>query len=268
MLLPFIAVGLLLIIYPFVQLVIAAFGSGGISNLSAFFDESANLYVLRTTFVDSAIVTVIAVACGAVLAWSLRVNQSRWNAFFVLAAVFVPFWMGSVIKLYSFTVILERLGLVNRVLMDLHLIQSPLSLLYNQPAVIVGMAYQMLPYAALPLYVGFLSIDLDLIRAAESLGAARVRALWTIAAPLALPSALATTTIVYIVSTGFYLTPILLGGATAPFSASLISQDIFDFYNVPGSAVSSIALLVGALVILLVGYKIVGRERLRKAMTS
>lgn len=265
--LPFIVAALLFVVYPFVRLLITAFGEpNGLGNFSSYFENGANLHVLRITFLDAVIVTVIAVALGSVVAWSLRTTRSHMMRTLLLAAIFVPFWMGSVVKLYSFTVLLERLGVVNRVLTKLHIIDSPLSLLYNQFAVVLGMVYQMLPYAVLPLYVGFLSIDLDLVRAAESLGASRIQALRTVVIPLALPATLATMTIVYVVSIGFYLTPVLLGGDTAPFTASLISQDIFQFYDLAGAAVSAVILLFGAMVVLLVGYLTVGKERLQRAI--
>lgn len=264
---PFIMVALLLVIYPFVRLLVTAFGEpDGFGNITSYLENGANLHVLRITFMDAAIVTVIAVTFGAIVAWSLRTTRSRLMKTALLAAIFVPFWMGSVVKLYSFTVILERLGVVNRILIKLHIIHEPLNLLYNQLAVEIGMTYQMLPYAVLPLYVGFLSIDLDLIRAAESLGASRLHALRSVVVPLALPGTLATMTIVYVVSIGFYLTPVLLGGDTAPFTASLISQNIFQFYDLAGAAVSAIILLIGALLVILAGYLIVGKERLQRAL--
>jgi ABC-type spermidine/putrescine transport system permease subunit I len=146
------------------------------------------------------------------------------------------------------------------------MIAEPLDLLYTQTAVIIGMVYQLLPYAVLPLYVSFASIDLDLIQAAEGLGASRVRAIASIVTPLATPGILATATIVYVISLGFYLTPVILGGATSPFTATLISQNIFDFFDLAGASVSAILLLLGALIAVTLGYLLVGRERLRRAL--
>jgi putative spermidine/putrescine transport system permease protein len=161
---------------------------------------------------------------------------------------------------------LERLGIVNRVLLDLHLIGSPLSLLYNQLAVIIGMVYQLLPYSVLPLFVVFRSIDSDLLKAAQGLGASRVRAVRSIILPLGLPGILASLTIVYVVGIGFFLTPVLLGGATAPFSASFMYDDIFSFYDFTSAAVSALVLLAGAAIVLFVASRFVGRETLRRAL--
>jgi ABC-type spermidine/putrescine transport system permease subunit I len=106
------------------------------------------------------------------------------------------------------------------------------------------------------------------VKAAESLGASRIKALRSVALPLALPGLVATVVIVYVISVGFFLTPVLLGGAASPFTASLIYADIFTYYNVADAAVSGIWLLVGALGVIGVGLVCVGRERLMRALVQ
>lgn|GEM_PF-827897 len=264
---PLLAMGGLFLVYPIIRLVIVAFGPpSGTGNFSSFFKASANLSVMQTTFVDSAIVAVISVLLGAVVAWHVHSTRHRWVRVGLVGCLFVPFWMGSVVKLYSFTILLERFGLVNRILLDLHVISSPLSLIYNQFAVILGMVYQLLPYSVLPLLVVFRSIDDDLVKAAQGLGASRARAIWSVVVPLGLPGIVASATIVYVVGIGFFLTPVLLGGATSPFSASFMYQDIFQFYDFTTATVSAIVLLVGAALVLFIVSRLVGRDQLRRAM--
>lgn len=254
--------GMLLI--PFTRLLMIVLESP--ERVGAFVETPANLKVLRTTFIDALIVTLLSLGLGAVLAWTVRTTRSRTMRLLVLIATLVPFWMGSVVKLYAFTVILQTNGIVNKALIKVGVIDHPLDLLYNELAVIVGMTYQMLPYSVLPLYVAFASVDEDLLLAAQGLGAARWRALTGIAMPLATPGILATATIVYVISIGFYLTPVVLGGVTAPFSASLIAQDVFLFFDIPSAAITAVFLLAGGLLVVGTGYLVVGRERLRRAL--
>lgn len=264
---PFIAIAALFIIYPFIRLVLTALGDPvTLDHVAAYLDNRANLNVLRTTFLASAVVAAIAIVLGSLIAWALRTTNSAAMRLLLYAAVFVPFWMGSVTKIYAFTVLLERLGAVNRLLLSLGLIDTPLPLLYNHFAVILGMVYQMLPFAVLPCYIAFLTIDINLVLAAESLGASRLRALVGIVIPLSLPGLLATATIVYVICLGFFLTPVLLGGDSAQFAASLISRNIFTYYDLPGAAVSSLVLLTGAFVVIVGGTAAVGRDRLRRAL--
>ena len=266
---PMIVLLAVMLVYPLGKLVSIAFGEpDGLGNVGDFFSSKANTRVIRITFVDSAIVTVICVIVGAVLAWSLRTTKSRVTKSLLWAAMILPFLMGTVIKLYALTVLLESHGVINRALQNLGITDKPLDLLYNQFAVVFGMTYQMLPFAVLPLLAGFQTINPELVQAAESLGASRMRALISTVVPLSIPSLLASGTVVYIISVGFFLTPVLLGGATAPFTSSLIAQDVFEFYDVTSAAVSALILLIGSLLVVSVSYALVGRERLSRAVAS
>ncbi|TYB45478.1 ABC transporter permease [Actinomadura chibensis] len=264
---PFLVVAAVFILYPFVELLRTAFGEpDGFGNFGDFFHSPAARRTLWTTCLTSLIVTVIVVAVGAVLAWSLRATKSRLTRMVIALAVFMPLWMGAVMKIYVFTVLFERFGVVNRTLTWLGVIDEPMHLLRTQFAVVAGMVYQMLPYAVLPLYAVYVTIDLNLIQAAESMGASRTRALRDVVAPLALPGLLASTVIVYVICIGYYLTPVLLGGATAPFTASLIADDIFNLFEPAQAAVASVLLLIVAGLVILGGLRLVGKERMRRAI--
>lgn len=260
---------LALLLLPLVRLISIALGDpGGFGNITEFFAIGANTRVMATTFLDSALVAVLCVLVGAVVAWCLRTTTSRLMSGMLWTAMLLPFLMGTVTKLYAITVLLESHGLVNRIVLATGLREEPFSLLYNQFAVVTGMTYQMLPYAVLPLLAGFYTVDLGLVQAAESLGASRLRALASTVIPLSVPSLLASFTVVYIICVGFFLTPVLLGGATAPFTSSLIAQDIFEFYDINAAAVSALILLIGSLLVIGLTYAVVGRERLARAVTS
>ena len=257
------------VIYPFIRLVQTALGDpGGWSNVGFFFSNTANVFVVQITFRDAAIVTLIDVVAGGVMAWALRSARSRLMRFALLSAIFVPFWMGSVVKIYAFTALLGRAGVVNTLLLNLHLTKEPLHLLYTQPAVVAGMVYQMLPLAVLPMYVAFSSIDTDLIIAAEGLGASRARALLDVVLPLAVPAIFATLVINFVLALGFYLTPVLLGGLTSPFTATLIQQDLFAYSDFADASIGGLMLLAGGIASVTLGYFLVGKERLRRAISA
>jgi putative spermidine/putrescine transport system permease protein len=265
---PFLILIGLLVVYPLVKIVLLANESPGfVQNLRDWFDLPSNLTALRVTFVDSLIVTSIAMLLGITVAWSLVTTRSRAVRAILMASIVVPLAMNTILKAYAFTVLFQGPGIVNKVLMYLHVINSPLTLIYNQFAAIVGMVYWLFPYVALPLYVTFLSLDLELVTVAESTGASRARALWDVALPLALPGIFATAVIGYVLSLGFFVIPLLLGGIAVPFVSSRVYSDVFTFYNLQDAAITSVILLVAALVVLFGGYLAVGRVRLMKAIT-
>jgi ABC-type spermidine/putrescine transport system permease subunit I len=264
---PFLLMLVFYVVYPFIRLVQTAVGDpSGWGNIGLFFSNSANALVVQITFRDAAIVTAIDVVAGGLMAWALKSTRSRLMRFVLLSAIFVPFWMGSVVKIYAFTALLGRAGVINSFLLNAHIIQAPLHLLYTQPAVIAGMVYQMLPLAVLPMYVAFTSIDTDLIIAAEGLGASRARALMDVVLPLAVPGIFATLVINFVLALGFYLTPVLLGGLTSPFTATLIQQDLFAYSDFADASIGGLMLLLGGVASVTLGYFLVGKDRLRRAI--
>jgi mannopine transport system permease protein len=266
MVLPLLAMLALFVAYPLLKLILDSFEEGGLANYIEFFQVRANVRVLFITFRVSAIVTALAISLGGTVAWTIRTSKNGVKKAILWVATLVPFWMGVVVKNYIFTMLLGRRGVLNEILRLTGLIDDPLRLLYNEPAVVIGMLYVMLPYAIFPLYVNFVTIDADMIAAAQSLGASRMRAMASVLIPLALPGIVATTSIVFIISIGFYITPIVLGGADSPFIASLIQNDMFKFYDFEGAAVSAVMLLISAVLVLAITLRAVGRERLERAI--
>jgi len=266
---PFLLMLVFYVIYPFIRLVQTAVGDpDGWNNIREFFSNEANVIVVQITFRDALIVTLINVVAGGLMAWALRSTTNRLMRLALLSSIFVPFWMGSVVKIYAFTALLGRAGVINTLLVNLHLTDQPLHLLFTQPAVVAGMVYQMLPLAVLPMYVAFSSIDTDLIIAAEGLGASRARAILDVVLPLAVPGIFATLVINFVLALGFYLTPVLLGGLTSPFTATLIQQDLFAYSDFADASIGGLMLLLGGIAAVTLGYFLVGKERLRRAISA
>lgn len=257
---PFVAFALVLIIYPFVNLLRTAFGEpDGAGNFAQFFEQRTSLRIVLTTVRDPLIAMVIAIFFGSVLAWKLK-TSGRLMRIVILGLVLAPLWMGGAMKAYAFTVLLQSNGVVNSVLKEIGLPGAPFHLLYTQLAVVLGFVYYAMPYAVLPLYAVFNSIDESLIRAAEVLGASRRKALVSVVVPLAAPGVLASSLMIFLILSGYFVTPVLLGGATSPFIASFIQQDVFTFFNLPQAAVSAVILLGVALLALLMGVRHLGKD--------
>ncbi|HYM90353.1 MAG TPA: ABC transporter permease subunit, partial [bacterium] len=110
--------------------------------------------------------------------------------------------------------------------------QLPLVLLHNRFAVIVGMVHYLLPYAVFPIFATMSSIDDRLERVAASLGASRAAAIRLVILPLTLPGVYAAALLVFIISTGFFITPVILGGPREMMAANLVdyyARQLVDF---------------------------------------
>jgi putative spermidine/putrescine transport system permease protein len=209
---------------------------------------------------------LLAVLIGALLAWHVHASARRTVKAVLWLAILLPTWMGVVVKNYAFVIILGRQGVLSVGLQHLHLASGPVDLLYTQWAVIIGMVYTVLPYAVLPLYATFVNISLDLPKAAETLGATRSRAISSVVLPLARPALFATTVIAFVLSIGFYLTPVALGGTRGTFVASLVQTDVFAFFDLPDAAALGTTLLLVATLALSLGFWLVGSDRIRRAL--
>jgi putative spermidine/putrescine transport system permease protein len=216
-----------------------------------------------TTFLSSAVVTAIAVAAGGMLAWYLRTVKRTAVKAVLWVAVLAPIWMGTVVKNYAIVLLVAKEGALNDLLGLFGI--GPVSILYTTTTVIIGMVYTMLPYAVFSLYAVLVSIDESLLKAAESMGASRIGALRTVVLPLAMPGILASSALVFAISIGFYITPVLLGGAQTPFMATVIDDNIFNYFNYPLAAAASVILLAVAVLTVGLALALVGRERLVRA---
>lgn len=262
---PLLVVLLGFVAYPLVKLTIDSLTSGrGIGNYEAVFQSAAGRRALITTVLASVLVSALAVVLGGVLAWHIHTSRHRAVRALLWLAVLAPFWMGTVVKNYAIVILLSGEGPLDKLLELVGL--SPVSLLYTSTAVAIGMVYTMVPYAAFSLYGVFLSIDETLLDAARGLGASKARAITSVMLPLAMPGIVASGALVFAISLGFYVTPVLLGGAQVPFMASLIQDYVFTFFDYPTASAASVILLVVALLTLGIALALVGRRRLQRAV--
>jgi len=186
----------------------------------------------------AALVTVATAVLAYPVAYTIAlVVSARWRSALLLLVI-IPFWTSFLIRTYAWMVILRTEGLVNNVLVALHLIHEPL-LLYTPFAVFIGLVYGELPYMILPLYAVLQKLDRSLLEAAADLGAGRWRAFWRVTLPLSVPGLVAGCVLVFIPSIGSFITPDLLGGAKTIMVGNLIQNQFAAVRDQPfGSAVA------------------------------
>ncbi|MDT0268843.1 ABC transporter permease [Streptomyces sp. DSM 44915] len=253
--------------YPLLRIFLDASSGGDLFGRYAHvLSDGVSQRALFATLRTSAVVVLVATVLGTALAWTLHVTERRWVRVVLWTVALVPFWLGVIVKNYSIYLMLSANGPVNSALRALGLADEPVNFLYTQTAIVVGIAYSLVPYAVLSLYSAFMHIDKELLHAAQALGASRVRALATVAFPLARGGVAASMALVFVLSIGFYVTPILLGGAQTPFMATQISQQIFNLYDYPGAAASAAVLLLIAVLVVGGVFALVGGRTVKAAL--
>jgi putative spermidine/putrescine transport system permease protein len=214
------------------------------ANYLAVAETPVFLRSMLYTFEVALLVTLSCLVLG--YPWAYLMNQAggRWR-WALAALVVLPLWSSLLVRTYAWTVLLRDSGVVNQLLQRVHLIGQPLPLMGNTLGVAIGMTQLMLPFMVLPIFAVLRQIDVDLLPAAESLGArplaAFVRVLW----PLTLPGVFAGCLLVFVVSLGFFITPALLGSGRSPMLSQLIvEQTNVLFHFGVGSALAVVLLIV------------------------
>ncbi|MDA9537042.1 ABC transporter permease [Bradyrhizobium sp. CCBAU 21362] len=236
---------------PTVQLFLISLSAPSFSlvNYGAFFAQSANFIVLIQTVKISAVVTAICLVIGYPAAYLIAAAPKRLGIA-LMVLVFVPWLTSGLVRTYAWTVILGDHGVINELLLNLELISSPLTLLYNRLAVYIGMVHIMLPMMILPLLSVMQGIDRSLVAAARSMGARPFVAFWRVFFPLSLPGVRSGTVLVFVGCLGFYVTPQALGGLADAMLSNFIVAQFSSSLDLARTAASAFVLLAIALVIL------------------
>ncbi|UDL90906.1 ABC transporter permease [Mesorhizobium sp. PAMC28654] len=214
------------------------------SNYARFVEQSSYIRTFVTTFKVAFTVTGLCILLGYPLAYMLSQLRQR-IASVCLIFVILPFWTSVLVRTYAWLVILQRKGLVNTWLMDLGVIDQPLSLANNFTGVIIGMTHIMLPFLVLPLYASMKAIDSDYLRAGMNLGASPSATFRQIFFPLSLPGLASGVVIVFVLCLGFFVTPALMGGGKVIMWAMRMEQTTSLYSNWgAGSALGVILLAV------------------------
>jgi len=209
--------------------------------------RAADLIYLSTLIKSigvAGITTVICFLFGFPLALGIASAPPRWKSI-LLIAIILPFCVNLLIRTYALIAVFRTRGFFNFGLewfADLINVPfEPLSLLYNDTAVILGLVYVHLPFMVLPLYAGFEGFNKTLLEAALDLGASKLELLTSIIIPIITPSIISGCILVFIPALGSYLTPELLGGPNSQMIANVIERQFMNANDWPfGSALSMV----------------------------
>ncbi len=233
---------------PLALLFAQSFQGGTLEHYQKALTDGLYVQVLVNTLLIAAYVAVITLIIAYPVAYFLANASTLW-ATVGLVFLLLPFWTSILVRTYGWMVILGRNGIINKLLMELGLISSPLALINNMTGVLIGMVHVLLPYMVFPLYAVMRRMDDGLLAAAHGLGASDWQTFRRVYFPLTLPGVLAGVTLVFVLSIGFYITPAILGGGKVTMSALLIEQQVSQFLNWGFASALSVVLLAVTLAV-------------------
>lgn len=234
-------------------------GTAWYSNYVGFFRSPVYPSILLRTIETALVVTAVCLLIGYPFAYLMGAASKRGRGL-LLAAILLPLWSSVLVRTWGWTVLLADKGVINRILLSLGLVHSPLTLMRNTLGVAIGMTQVLLPIMVLPLYATMRQINPDYISAAGGLGASPVRAFRRVFVPLTRSGIVIGSLLVFVLSLGFFITPALLG---SPANGMLSEQIVMMLGPArdPGLASAAGGVLLVATILIL---SVVGR-RLRFA---
>ena len=235
--------------------------SYGLHNFEHFWTTPIYVRTIFKSIIIGIEVTIVCLLVGFLPAFYLaRLKTTRRIILIIL--LIVPFWTSVIIRTYSWMLVLANKGAVNYYLMKWGLIQLPISFLYSEFAVILGLVHIMLPFMILPIFTCIDKIDISLEDASMSLGAGKIRTFFEIIVPLSLPGVSAGSLLVFIISVGAFLTPAMLGGPKDTMIAMLIQQNFLMLFDWPFGSAAAIIYLSLVLIIVYFFNKAIGLDKI------
>lgn len=216
----------------------------------AFFTEPLYWRTFMRTAVMSILATLLTLLIAFPVAWYIaKMVRGRVRSLLFLACL-VPFWVSELVRTYGWMILLRETGVVSGFLQWIGLASGPVEMLYNDVAVMVGLVYASMLFMVVPLVTTLDSLDDSLIEAAYDLGGNGWSVLREIVIPFAMPGIVSGCIVVFMLSLGNYLTPVLLGGKGSMwFTEQIFTQFIVRFNWEQGAAFGVLLLVLSSLIV-------------------
>lgn len=189
-------------------------------------------------------VTLFALLLGYPLAYYVAFHAGKRKDL-LYQLVIIPLWVSYLVRAYAWKIILGSDGVLNGLLMQLHVTSHPVSfLLYSPFAVVLTLTHIYTPFCFLPVYAALEHIPRNLVEASHDLGAKPWQTFWRVVLPLSIPGVLAGATFAFVLSLGDFLAPLLLGGPSGVMISNVVVSLFGAAYNWPLGAAISLCMLV------------------------
>lgn len=217
--------------------------TGSLDNFKFLLTDKLYAITYMRSVLMAGAATVLCLALGFPMAYGIARSSPATRGLLLLLIV-LPFWISFLLRVYAWMGLMNNYGVINNTLMWLGAIEQPIQIIYTDFAVFVGLTYSYLPFMILPLYAALERMDMDLVEAAQDLGASRTRAFWDITWPLAKPGVIAGCLLVFIPAMGEYVIPYLLGGPESLLIGRVLFDEFFVNRDWPLATAVAIVLLL------------------------
>ena len=201
-----------------------------LENFGRFFNEPVFWKPFFRTLIFAAAITVVTLIITYPVAYYLARHVKRDHQMVLLLLVLIPFWTGEIVRTYAIMILLGNNGAINLALKFLGLVDRPIPFMYTGFSVSVGLIYLTALYMLLPLYSALEKLSKNVTEAAADLGAGPWTRFWRVTLPMSLEGIGSGSVLVFLISTGYYGTPVLLGGP----NSTVFAETIAGFFHNAG----------------------------------
>ena len=257
-----------MIVIPHIELLISSFlveddmGEMVISfdNYIEFFSQKIYWLTFVKTAAYSIGVTLLAFIVAFPVAFYLTKVASKKSASFLILLLIIPLWVGELVTVYGWMVLLGDNGVINHFLMSTGIINTPINMLYTDFSMVIGLLYMSVLFMVIPVMSSLESLDDSLIEAACDLGASKWVIFTRIIIPYSMPGITSGSIIVFMLVIGDYLAPNLLGGKNSLWFTEQIYNNFLQTFNWNEGAAFGFLLLILSSALVWVALKLSGQK--------
>ena len=221
----------------------AAFAALSLDNFKLLVSDDLYVFSYLRSLLVAVVSTSILLLIGYPIAYGMARLPARWQSV-AMMLVIIPFWTSFLIRIYAWINILQHDGLLNQILLALHLVSAPVVWLSTDSAMYLGIVYSYLPFMILPLYATLAKIDPALLEAANDLGSSPRQAFWLVTFPLSLPGVGAGVLLCFIPIVGEFVIPDLLAGSDSLMIGQTLWLEFFTNKDWPVASAAAVVLLL------------------------
>ena len=217
------------------------------ANYQFIFSDALYVKTYISSIKYALITTLICLAIGYPFAYFMARAPKHVQPT-LLMLIMLPFWTSFLLRIYAWKTLLVSNGVINNVLMSLHIINAPIEMMNNSFSLTVGMVYSYLPFMILPLYANLSKLDMRYLEAAADLGTSPFKAFWLITVPLSKAGIIAGSMLVFIPAVGEFVIPELLGGPDTLMIGRVLWDEFFSNNDWPMAAAVAVVMIALILV--------------------
>jgi len=201
------------------------------ANYAQFFTEPLYWRTFTRTAVMSIMATTLTLLIGFPVSYYIaKMLRGRLKNFLFLLCL-VPFWVSELVRTFGWMILLRESGVFSGVLQWMGIASGPVEMLYNDATVMVGLVYTSMLFMVVPLVSTLDSLDDSLVEAGYDLGGNAFTVLRKIIIPHAMPGIVSGCIVVFMLTLGNYLTPVLLGGKNSLWFTEMIYTQFITRFN-------------------------------------